>query len=395
VGIVVDSAGNPVVAGYTTGAGDMADWVIMKLMTVSGMPMWTKVRDGGGDDHPAAIACGPQNSVYVTGYCQHLASHDDYLTVKFSTAGVEQWFQSWNGPGSANDRAVAIAVDAAGSAYVTGKSATDTSTAGHFQFATVKYASDTGAQLWAARYDGTGKSNVPVAIALGASAVYVTGASAGASGDDDYATVAYDASGGNELWATRYNGPAGKNDNPADIAVLPNGKILVTGTSADAAGNGDYLTLRYTDAGAEDWVARYDSPFDGDDVGKSIAFDSHSNPLVLGNSYGDGNYDLLTVKYMAEAGIDEFKPVVPGRSGMRLAPNPAQNWTSVQQSLSGTAPATVSLLGVDGRMVRTQRLDGLAGGPSRLDLTSLAPGVYVVRLQSGGRSATQKLVVQQ
>lgn len=47
------------------------------------------------------------------------------------------------------------------------------------------------------------------------------------------------------------------------------------------------------------------------------------------------------------------------------------------------------------RVVRTQRLDGQPSVPSRLDLTGLAPGVYVVRLTSGGRSATQKLVVEQ
>ena len=395
--IAVDAAGNPIVAGYTTGAGSIADWVIFKLMTVSGLPMWTVVNDGGGDDHPAAIAIGPQNSVYVTGYRQYPTSHEDFLTGKYSTTGVEQWYQSWNGPGNANDRAVAIAVDTAGSAYVTGKSSTDTSTTGHFQFATVKYASDTGAKVWDARYDGTGRGNMPVAIALGASAVYVTGSSQNSAGNDDYATVAYGVSGGNQLWVTRYDGPAGKNDDPADIAVLPYGMILVTGTSIDAADKGDYLTLRYRDDGAEDWVSWYNSPFDNDDQGKSLAFDSHSNPLVLGNSYGDGKYDMVTVKYDSSAagGINESKTVGPRRSEMRLAPNPARNWTNVQHSLSGAVSATISLLGVDGRVVRTQRFDGQAGGPARLDLAGLTPGVYVARLVSGARALTQKLVIEQ
>jgi hypothetical protein len=78
---------------------------------------------------------------------------------------------------------------------------------------------------------------------------------------------------------------------------------------------------------------------------------------------------------------------------MRLAPNPARNWTSITQSLSDAAPAIVSLLGVDGRMVRTQRFDGQTDAPSRLDLTGLPSGVYIVRLDAAGRHATQRLVV--
>jgi len=392
VGIAVDTLGNSYVTGYTIAAGDSSGWVTMKRSNGNGSPLWTAIRIGG---LPAAIALGPDNAVYVTGYSapEYL---EDYATVKYSTDGVEQWASFYDYSDNATDQAVAITVDAAGNAYVTGTSASAPPPGGLNQYATVKYANDSGAEMWVARYAGEDGNNAPAAIALGTSAVYVTGSSQGPAGDDDYATVAYDKNSGSQLWATRFDGPAGKDDDAADLAVLPSGMILVTGTCIDFDDKGDFVTVRYTAAGEQEWVLRYNSSFDNDDVAAAVTFDGHSNPTIAGSSFGSGYYDFLTIKYdSAPTGSAEFKPAAPSRPRMCLAPNPARNWTNVQQSLSGAAPAIVSLLGVDGRVVRTQRLDGQTGGSSRIDLTGLASGVYVVRLDAAGRHATSRLVVQQ
>jgi hypothetical protein len=399
-GIAVDTAGNAYVTGYTTLANGQEDYVTMRHLTGTGLPMWTVTRDGGagGNDRATAIALGPDGSPYVTGWSQRQYMND-YATVKYNATGVEQWASFYNYTGNGPDQAVAIAVDDAGDAYVTGTSSTAPPPSGINQYATVKYDdSDSGAQVWVARYAGTGKHNVATGIALGASAVYVTGSSQDTAGVDDYGTIAYDKSSGSVVWTTRFDGPPHKADDPVGVTVLPYGMVLVFGTSVDANDKGDYTTVRYTSAtGGQDWVRRYNSPYDNDDIAAAITFDSHCNPIVTGSSFASGYYDFLTVKYDSAAigGIVEFKPAVPARPGMRLAPNPARNWTSVQHSLSGAVPAIISLLGVDGRMIRTQRFDGQAGVPVRLDLTGLAPGVYVARLESGGRSATEKLVVQQ
>jgi hypothetical protein len=83
-----------------------------------------------------------------------------------------------------------------------------------------------GVEQWLRRYNGLGNSD-DVAKSLGVSPdgtkVFVTGASTGSGGDDDYATVAYDASTGARLWVARYNGPGNSVDTATSLGVTPTG----------------------------------------------------------------------------------------------------------------------------------------------------------------------------
>ncbi|MBF9141730.1 T9SS type A sorting domain-containing protein [Hymenobacter properus] len=74
-----------------------------------------------------------------------------------------------------------------------------------------------------------------------------------------------------------------------------------------------------------------------------------------------------------------------------LFPNPAHNRATVQLP-AGTGPATLTVLDALGRAVRTQATT--ANAATELDLTGLAPGLYAVRVQAGGATATQRLVVE-
>src|SRR5437588_5302686 len=81
-----------------------------------------------------------------------------------------------------------------------------------------------GQQLWVRTYNGTG-NDYDQARATGVSPdgskVFVTGHSAGSASGDDYATVAYKASNGVQLWVQRYNGPGNGTDDAEAMAVSP------------------------------------------------------------------------------------------------------------------------------------------------------------------------------
>ena len=113
----------------------------------------------------------------------------DYATIKYDSAGQQQWVARYNGPANGADSAEAIAVDSSGNVYVTGESAGQGT---RNDFATVKYNS-TGQEQWVARYNGPGNGDDQAnAIAVDVSGnVYVTGQSFDPNNGDDYVTIKY------------------------------------------------------------------------------------------------------------------------------------------------------------------------------------------------------------
>ncbi len=161
--------------------------------------------------------------------------------------GSQLWVRLYNGPGNSFDAASSVAAGPGGSrVFVTGESQGTTS---GLDYTTVAYSAVTGAQLWAARYNGPGNSfdsASSVAVRPGGATVYVTGTSyGGAATGDDYATVAYSAATGAQLWVKRYNGPGNGNDAASSVAVSPGGsRVYVTGLTGPF--HYDYATVAYS-----------------------------------------------------------------------------------------------------------------------------------------------------
>lgn len=120
-----------------------------------------------------------------------------------------------------------------------------------------------GDLLWSAMYDGpAGKWEVGRGIGVSPDGrrVFVTGESSGNGTSHDYATVAYDAVTGDELWVARHEGLGGDlADEPNALVVSPTGDIVVvTGGSEDSAGAFRWATVAYdADTGAQRWAARH------------------------------------------------------------------------------------------------------------------------------------------
>jgi Beta-propeller repeat len=295
VAIVLDNSGNVYVTGESIGLKATADYVTIKYSS-SGEEEWVARYDGGFGDAATALAVDSSANVYVTGQSWNAKTLNyDYATVKYNTDGQEQWVARYNGPANDYDYPTGIAVDKSGNVYVTGVS---TGFRGDWDCTTIKYDSG-GQQEWVVRYNGPANGDDwGSAIALDQSDnVYVTGGTVVAGIFSEYITIKYDSA-GQEQWVAEYHGTGNGNDAARAIAIDGSGNVYVTGSSFNSNKNFDCVTIKYDSTGQETWVARYDGPIHLDDLGYAIAIDNSGNLSVTGASevsFSEFNY--LTIRY--------------------------------------------------------------------------------------------------
>ena len=299
--IAVDSNGNVLVTGRSPGPGNgnRDDFATIKY-SADGIPLWTNRYNGlpNRSDAATALAVHTNGDVIVTGYS--LGTEGDYITIKYSSMGVPLWTNRYNGPANSNDIPAAVALDLAGNAFVTGSSSAGLTR----DYLTIKY-SPAGVPLWTNRFDGPGHKNdfVRDAAIDSSGNLFVTGEVSDGT-NCSYATIKYSPE-GILLWTNYYDGPAGANDSPLAAGVDSLGNVVVTGTSArdhpDFDYDYDYATIKYSGAGVPLWTNRYDA--DTADGAYDLAIDASDNVIVTGDS-GPLDYpsDSVTIKYSA-AGV--------------------------------------------------------------------------------------------
>jgi WD40 repeat protein len=222
-----------------------------------------------------------------------------------------------------------------------------------------------GEQLWASRYNGPrGAKDVAEAIAANpdGSNVYVTGHSRGAS-SDDYATVAYDAATGAQLWVSLYEPGL----SAAAIAVDRDGsKVFVTGT---------YATIAY-DAitGGQLWIRESEPALDGAAIAVSA---EGSTVYATGASAGS----FLTAAYDAATGAELWTQRYSGRGAsdnqarsLGVSPDGSKLFVS-GRSYNGSNwdYATVGYDTSDGTELWSRRYDGPASGDDNVSGLEVSP----------------------
>jgi len=297
--------------GQSRGGTIQPDWATIAYDASTGHHLWLK-RLGSIDRWGSAnaVAVSPDGTeVFVTGEQTPVANGSwDFVMAAYDAAtGSRVWFAAWDGSGN-NDNPVAIAVSPDGSkVFATGSTVVVPYTD---DYATVAWDAKTGAQLWVQLYEGpAGLSGFDDATAIAASAdgsrVFVTGASDAVDGypDEDYATLAYDANTGSQLWLERFDDGHLQGDLAESIAVTPDGsQVFVTGLSYFSSRSwNDYVTVAYAAGdGAALGVSTYDGRLHQEDIAVGVAVSPDgSKAFVTGYSqelYGS-SYDYVTVAY--------------------------------------------------------------------------------------------------
>ena len=379
--VITDGDGNVIVAGYTSTGTTGDDWLVIKYSSV-GVPLWTNYYNGPANesDRPNGLAVDGSGNVFVTGSCAASGGLGDFATVVYSAAGMPIWTNRYDGPGNSNDIARAVAVAGNGDVLVTGSSiGSDNS----LDYATVAYTS-VGEPIWTNRYNGPiGGADEAQALALSSNGnVFVTGFSAGSGSSLDYATVAYSAS-GLPLWTNRYNGPGNGGDRAKAVGVDFAGKVFITGYSWGLDSKDDYATIAYSATGIPLWTNRYrhPSPVIGSTASaNALAVDGTGSVIVTGFSFGTNNQDFATIKYSGVgvplwtnryagvgSGIDVAQSVAVDGSGQvfvtgeSLGSGFSVGYATVAYSSTGTP-------------LWTNRYNGPAGNNDRARLVAVSAG---------------------
>ena len=304
--MTVDGVGNVIVTGYATGSGSGFDCVTIKYSS-AGVPLWTNLFNDPGnyDDNATSLAVDGSGNVIVTGSAPNgFPNGQDYLTIKYSSAGVPLWTNFFNSANFSSDFARCLAMDSSGNVIVSGYSHVSGSS---YDYATVKYSS-AGVPVWTNLFNGVGNSDDFVySVAVdGSGNAIVTGYSYASGGvNSDYATIKY-SSAGVPLWTNLFNGAGNNNDAASSVAVDGSGNVIVTGFATAVGFDFNYATIKYSSAGTPLWTNLFNRAGNNDDAANSLAVDGSGNVIVTGYSYSPANsFDFATIKY---SGID--KPVI-------------------------------------------------------------------------------------
>ena len=251
--------------------------------------------------------------------------------------------------------------------------------------------------VYLARSDDGGGSWIPLGQVTDAQSDWTNSLSNLSPNQGDYIALYANENGVYPAWADVRNG-----DPDVYTAYIP---FLVTPVQASllsAVAEPRRVTLAWHAPGAEGLAATVYRRTESSDWAPLAVIDVPASARILyadddvapGARYG---YRIGVVENGVEGFYGEGWVSVP-RAALAIsaiAPNPATRDLWVSFSLPGTAPATLSLIDVAGRSVRTRQVSAPAG-EQRVNLGEgerLPMGVYVVKLTQGGRSVSARVSV--
>lgn len=320
--IAVDHAGNVFISGYTWGDLDgnlssgKADAFLTKYDS-SGTKLWTRQLGTSHSDLSYSVAVDSGGNAYISGYTtgeidgQVNAGGEDAFLTKYDATGAKLWTRQLGS--AAFETSYSVAVDGAGSAYISGYTTGDldghTSAGGVDAFLTKYDAS--GTRLWTQQI-GTAVYETSYSVAVdGAGNAFISGLTTGdldgntsAGGGDAFLTK-YDAL-GTKLW-TQQLGTAGA-DYSWSVAVDGAGNAYISGTTESGldgnthAGSVDAFVAKYDSAGTKLWTEQIGTTLS--DLSYSVTVDSSGNAYISGYTWGDldgnvsaGGIDAFLTKY--------------------------------------------------------------------------------------------------
>ena len=292
----IDADGNPVAAGPYNGWGGGDDFATVKF-TPTGETLWARRCGTARIEKPNALTLDNTGNIVVTGSGYDSSPQRQCgLTVKYSPDGHEEWAMRWRRSDDFSVTLFDVACDRDGNVYVVG-----TVEDGNYQndMLTVKYNS-AGVEQWFRTFDcspGYGQADVGRGVAVDSSGmVLVAGASQyWQAYKGDISLFKYSPTGG-EVWHQRFELPDSASSGTGRLRVAPDGGFYVEASAADHGSPTEYAVHKFSSGGVHEWTFRYGASTSGNDYLSAMAIDDSGYVYMTGNSTDEGAVDYATFK---------------------------------------------------------------------------------------------------
>ncbi len=381
---IIDKQGNI----YVIGSG-----ILILKYSPNGDTIWTRNYQQQGYAHNDAysIAVDSSNNIIIAGDCNIQPGYTvgDCLVLKYTASGNFSWATVYNTGGyNTNDFFYKVGVDRNGFIYATGKGGVNG------DYLTIKYNS-AGIQQWLRRYDGPGNGiNGATSLAIdNQGSIYVTGVCAGVVSNEDIGTVKYSPN-GDSIWVNRYDNPSHLNDEGYDIKLDSLGDVYINGLSSY---NGYKITtIKYDNiSGSQKWIMQYSGKPKW--LETSLVVDNLFNIYAIGDNSDNGNgSDFITIKYNQPVGIISNNNKVPIQYKLfQNYPNPFNPATVIKYSLPRNGMISLNVYDILGREVEVMVNDYKTAGNYEVlfDGSKLASGIYIYKLITSDFIAVKKMVL--
>ena len=464
--LVTDDLANVYVIGVFSGTVDFdpgpntvnlisagaKDVFILKLDS-SGNFVWARNIGGASEDVGFAVKLDALNNVLVTGSFTGTADFDpgaltynlttsgnrDIYVLKLNNAGDFVWAKKMGG--SDQDWANAIAVDANGNVYSTGKFAgtadfdpspqtSDSITALQYDDIFVSKLDSSGNHIWAISFPGNGTDVGNALSADEPGKLYITGRFAGTADFDPSTSTAFNITssggydnyickltdGGNFVWAKNFDGAADETGQSLAFDPSGNGAIISSGSfSGTTDFNPGSGTAAITSAGTVDtYISKLDTA--GNFVwvktigGSDTDYNCFIAKSATGKLYAAGTFNSLNMTFDTHlvsninttftafdvfvAKLDNIptgiESISTNYSEITLYPNPVSSTLHISLPVnSGTF--TLSIMDITGKMVR--QLHEVNEQTLTVSTSDLADGVYVLKATTSSTSYFSKFII--
>lgn len=306
---------------------------LLLALTASGFAQTpqTLIFNGGHDDRGNAVATDSAGNIIIGGQSTSETA-SSFLVLKYAATGSLLWQSRASSIGEYKPSAVnSLAVDAAGNTYAAGYAGKDLPFLQTDWGWLVTSFDANGVQRWSQLFNGPDRSfDVARRLVLHPQqGLYVTGIISGAFGRSDWVTVRYSLD-GVEQWRRIEPGLGNTEDQPVDLKTDSAGNVVVVGFNETTQGGAkDIRLIKYDPQGNVIWRTNYSDTAISDEFPNELAIDAADNIYVVADRPISTNPELLTepitLKFSPNGNL-LFVLAGPGQGGSAIDLDPAGNF---------------------------------------------------------------------